>query len=149
MESTEKDAADAGGKNLVGENGFLKTLAPSTSINAAPVSLPTSCKIGGGSDALRYANILRSRNKFSDALTIYDGVLEKDSSNVEAHIGKGICLQMQNRGRLAFESFAEAIRLDQQNACALTHCGMLYKDEGHLVEAADVCPKLSNHCLCG
>ena len=45
---------------------------------------------------------------------------------------------MQNMGRLAFESFAEAIRLDPQNACALTHCGILYKDEGRLVEAAEV-----------
>ncbi|GFZ08886.1 tetratricopeptide repeat (TPR)-like superfamily protein [Actinidia rufa] len=46
-------------------------------------------------------------------------------------------MPMQNTGRLAFESFAEAIRLDPQNACALTHCGILYKEEGRLVEAAE------------
>ncbi|KAJ6425597.1 hypothetical protein OIU84_026216 [Salix udensis] len=39
--------------------------------------------------------------------------------------------------RLAFDSFAEAIKLDPQNACALTHCGILYKDEGCLLEAAE------------
>uniref|UniRef100_A0A5B7A711 Probable UDP-N-acetylglucosamine--peptide N-acetylglucosaminyltransferase SPINDLY n=1 Tax=Davidia involucrata TaxID=16924 RepID=A0A5B7A711_DAVIN len=44
---------------------------------------------------------------------------------------------MQNTGRLALESFMEAVKLDPQNACALTHCGILYKDEGRLVEAAE------------
>ncbi|KAK6139963.1 hypothetical protein DH2020_026339 [Rehmannia glutinosa] len=58
-------------------------------------------------DALSYANILRSRNKFVDAFAVYESVLEKDGENVEAHIGKGICLQMQNLGRLAYESFTE------------------------------------------
>lgn len=134
------DAPSGAGRNPVGENGFLKASAPSTSTNVVPVSPPLSCKIDGGKDALSYANILRSRNKFSDALTLYDSVLKKDSSNVEAHIGRGICLQMQNMGRLALDSFAEAVRLDPRNVCALTHRGMLYKDEGRLVEAADVCP---------
>nr|GEX43977.1 hypothetical protein [Tanacetum cinerariifolium] len=32
----------------------------------------------------------------------------------------------------------EAVKLDPQNACALTHCGILYKDEGRLVESAEV-----------
>nr|CAD1838623.1 unnamed protein product [Ananas comosus var. bracteatus] len=90
-----------------------------------------------GKDALLYANILRSRNKFVDALVLYNSILEKDNTNVEALIGKGICLQMQNLTRQAFESFMEAIRLDPQNACALTHCGVIYKDEGHLLEAAE------------
>lgn len=76
-------------------------------------------------------------NKFVDALAIYESVVENDSGNVEAYIGKGICLQMQNMGRLSFESFSEALRLDPENACALTHCGILYKDEGRLVEAAE------------
>lgn len=91
-----------------------------------------------GKDVLLYANILRSRNKFVDALVLYNSILEKDNTNVEALIGKGICLQMQNLTRQAFESFMEAIRLDPQNACALTHCGVIYKDEGHLLEAAEV-----------
>ncbi|KAJ0976699.1 hypothetical protein J5N97_012173 [Dioscorea zingiberensis] len=89
-----------------------------------------------GKDALSYANILRSRNKFADALVLYDNALEKDCSNVEALIGKGICLQMQNMTRQAFECFAEVIKLEPVNACALTHIGVLYKDEGHLLEAA-------------
>ncbi|KAD7117123.1 hypothetical protein E3N88_04391 [Mikania micrantha] len=41
-------------------------------------------------------------------------------------------------GKQSFESFYEAVRLDMQNACALTHCSILYKDEGPLVEAAEV-----------
>ncbi|KAL8236594.1 hypothetical protein R6Q59_017675 [Mikania micrantha] len=40
-------------------------------------------------------------------------------------------------GKRSFECFSEAVKLDPQNACALTHCGILYKDEGRLVEAAE------------
>ncbi|KAJ8493405.1 hypothetical protein OPV22_015126 [Ensete ventricosum] len=90
-----------------------------------------------GKDGLAYANILRSRNKFADAQVLYESIIESDSTNVEALIGKGICLQMQNHLRQAFACFVEAIRLDPQNACALTHCGVIYKDEGHLLEAAE------------
>ncbi|KAJ0714160.1 putative protein O-GlcNAc transferase [Helianthus annuus] len=60
-----------------------------------------------------------------------------DNGVVEAHIGKGICLQMQNMGKQSFESFSEAVKLDPENPCALTHCGILYKDEGRLVEASE------------
>ena len=95
-----------------------------------------------GADALRYANILRSRNKFADALQLYSTVLEKDGTNVEALIGKGICLQAQSLFRQALECFTEAVNVDPNNACALTHCGMIYKDEGHLVEAAEVWRKI-------
>lgn len=90
-------------------------------------------------DTLSFANILRSRNKFVEALSMYQTILEKDSSNVEAYIGKGICLQTQNMISESFECFIEAIKLDPHNACALTHCGILYKDGGLLQEAAEVC----------
>jgi tetratricopeptide (TPR) repeat protein len=92
-----------------------------------------------GADALRYANILRSRNKFADALHLYSTVLDKDGANVDALIGKGICLQAQSLLKQALECFTEAVKVDPGNACALTHCGMIYKDEGNLVEAAEVC----------
>ncbi|CAA6667600.1 unnamed protein product [Spirodela intermedia] len=92
------------------ENDSLKALRSSDGVN----------------DVLSYANILRTRNKFVDALVLYETVIAKDNTNVEAYIGKGICLQMQNSSRQAFE-----------NACALTHLGVLYKDEGHLGEAAE------------
>lgn len=137
MERTEKDVGNGRERDLIGENGFLKGSQPSPSTSGSVVGLTTVQKSFEGKDALSYANILRSRNKFVDALALYEKVLEKDAGNVEAHIGKGICLQMQNMGRLAFDSFAEAIRLDPQNACALTHCGILYKDEGRLVDAAE------------
>uniref|UniRef100_A0ACD5Y7T3 Uncharacterized protein n=1 Tax=Avena sativa TaxID=4498 RepID=A0ACD5Y7T3_AVESA len=94
-----------------------------------------------GADALRYANILRLRNKFADALQLYSTVLEKDGVNVEALIGKGICLQAQSLLKQALECFIEAVKVDPNNACALTHCGMIYKDEGHLVEAAEAYQK--------
>ncbi|KAD5961449.1 hypothetical protein E3N88_12922 [Mikania micrantha] len=54
--------------------------------------------------------------------------------------GKVKCQTENNDGKYgkqSFESFSEAVRLDMQNACALTHCGILYKDEGPLVEAAE------------
>lgn len=76
--------------------------------------------------------------KTADALVLYESILEAEPQNVEAHVGKGICLQSKNLPRQAFESFANALRLDAQNACALTHCGILYKEEGHLLEAAEV-----------
>lgn len=135
----ENNVSDTAEGNPVRDNGFLKgsqTSSPSTSGNS--VAIAPAQKGFEGKDALSYANILRSRNKFVDALSLYETILEEDSSNVEAYIGKGICLQMQNMGRPAFDSFSEAIKLDPQNACALTHCGILYKDEGRLVEAAEV-----------
>ncbi|KAE8725140.1 putative UDP-N-acetylglucosamine--peptide N-acetylglucosaminyltransferase SPINDLY [Hibiscus syriacus] len=136
MAWTENDVNERGG-DLVVEDGVVKESqsAPGPSISTVDVT-PTQ-KASEGKGSLSYANILRSRNKFADALSLYNSVLEKDSGCFEAHIGKGICQQMQNMGRDALESFKEAIKLDPQNACALTHCGMLYKDEGHLVEAAE------------
>lgn len=122
-------------RSVVIENGFSNGSwsSPSTGVLS-----PSQNATIQGNDTLSYANILRSRNKFADALGLYESMLEKDNKNVEAHIGKGICLQTQNKGKLAFDSFSEAIRLDPHNACALTHCGILHKDEGRLVEAAEV-----------
>ncbi|EEF31867.1 probable UDP-N-acetylglucosamine--peptide N-acetylglucosaminyltransferase SPINDLY [Ricinus communis] len=138
MAWTEKNNGNGKEGGPIEDNGFLKgTQEPSPSASGSPVAVAAGLKGIEEKDSLSYANILRSRNKFVDALAIYESVLEKDSGNVEAYIGKGICLQMQNMGRLAFDSFAEAIKLDPQNACALTHCGILYKEEGRLVEAAE------------
>ncbi|KAK2987394.1 hypothetical protein RJ640_020591 [Escallonia rubra] len=137
MAWTEKDVDSGKERDPVGENGFLNGMQPSSGPRGSPGCIIPLKKTFEGKDAVSNANILRSRNKFVDALAIYETIVEKDNENVEAHIGKGICLQMQNMGRLAFESFAEAIRLDPQNACALTHSGILYKDEGRLIEAAE------------
>ncbi|KAL3536079.1 hypothetical protein ACH5RR_004540 [Cinchona calisaya] len=137
MAWTDKDNGNVKERDLAGVNGFLNGGQPSTVSGGSTVSNCPVKKIFEGKDALSYATILRSRNKFVDALKIYKSLLEKDGENVEAHIGKGICLQMQNMGRLAFECFAEAIRLDPQNSCALTHFGILYKEEGRLVDAAE------------
>ena len=117
------------------ENGFANG---SLSSPTTDVLSPSPKATQGNNDTLSYANILRARNKFADALALYETMLEKDCKNVEAHIGKGICLQTQNKGNLAFDCFSEAIRLDPHNACALTHCGILHKEEGRLVEAAEV-----------
>ncbi|XP_058760062.1 probable UDP-N-acetylglucosamine--peptide N-acetylglucosaminyltransferase SPINDLY [Vicia villosa] len=122
-------------KELGGDNGFSKVKEPSVSSRGdGTVSVNRKSEV---KEDIMYANILRSRNKFADSLVLYERVLESDGGNVEALIGKGICLQMQNTGRLAFDSFLEAIKLDPQNACALTHCGILYKEEGRLMEAAE------------
>ncbi|MCD7449670.1 hypothetical protein HAX54_001098 [Datura stramonium] len=131
MAWTEKDVENGKESDSLGNNGFLK------GGQSSPGRISHVKKFFEEKDAITYANILRSRNKFVDALAIYESVLQKDSGSIESLIGKGICLQMQNMGRLAFESFSEAIKVDPQNACALTHCGILYKDEGRLVEAAE------------
>lgn len=145
MARPEKDDGNGGEKDPISENGFV--MGSQSSPSTSGTTITTLQKSFEGKDALSYANTLRSRNKFVDALALYDSVLEKDSGNVEAHIGKGICLQMQSMGRLAFDSFAEAIKLDPQNACAHTHCGILYKDEGRLVDAAEVIFFISILCV--
>uniref|UniRef100_A0A0V0IZP6 Probable UDP-N-acetylglucosamine--peptide N-acetylglucosaminyltransferase SPINDLY n=1 Tax=Solanum chacoense TaxID=4108 RepID=A0A0V0IZP6_SOLCH len=137
MAWTEKDVENGKESDSLGNNGFLKGGQSSSGSKGSPGRISHVKKIFEDKDAITYANILRSRNKFVDALAIYESVLQKDSESIESLIGKGICLQMQNMGRLAFESFSEAIKVDPQNACALTHCGILYKDEGRLVEAAE------------
>ncbi|KAK6147263.1 hypothetical protein DH2020_018175 [Rehmannia glutinosa] len=139
MELTKKDVDNEKVRDSLDDHAFVKGQPSSGSRSA--LGIGALKKSFEGKDALSYANILRSRNKFVDAFAVYESVLEKDGENVEAHIGKGICLQMQNLGRLAYESFAEAVRLEPQNACALTHCGILYKDEGRLVEAAEMYQK--------
>ncbi|XP_006851475.2 probable UDP-N-acetylglucosamine--peptide N-acetylglucosaminyltransferase SPINDLY isoform X2 [Amborella trichopoda] len=148
MAWTETEVTNGGEREVMGENECLKGLRPSVDggivnpLAASGVGVPPMHPLPlhkrfEGKDALSYANILRSRNKFADALTLYDTILEKDIENVEAHIGKGICLQMQHQTQQAFQSFSEAVRLDPNNACALTHRGILYKDEGHLLEASE------------
>ncbi|CAN4121315.1 unnamed protein product [Withania somnifera] len=137
MAWTERDVENGRETDSLGNNGFLNGGQSSSGSKGSPGRISHVKKIFEEKDAITYANILRSRNKFVDALGIYESVLQKDSGSIESLIGKGICLQMQNMGRLAFESFSEAIKVDPQNACALTHCGILYKDEGRLVEAAE------------
>ncbi|KAL6507753.1 hypothetical protein OROGR_023948 [Orobanche gracilis] len=139
MELAKKDVDNEKVNDSLDGHAFVKR-QPSPG-NGSPLGVSAQKKIFETKDALSYANILRSRNKFVDAFAVYENVLERDGENVEAHIGKGICLQMQNLGRLAYESFAEAIKLEPHNACALTHCGILCKDEGRLVEAAEMYQK--------
>ncbi|KAK9723572.1 hypothetical protein RND81_05G008900 [Saponaria officinalis] len=99
-------------KERPGENGFLKA-----SVENGGASCNGSLQREGlnVNDALSYVNILRIRNKFAEALVIYNGILDKDKEN----------------------SFSEAIRLDPQNVCALIHCGILYKDDSRLFDAAE------------
>ncbi|KAI7999855.1 putative UDP-N-acetylglucosamine--peptide N-acetylglucosaminyltransferase SPINDLY [Camellia lanceoleosa] len=108
-----------------------------------------------GKVALSYANILHSRNKFVDALALYESILEKDCGNVDARIGKGICLQIQNMERLAFESFpayynlgvvySEMMQYDMALGCyekaalerpmyaeAYCNMGVIYKNHGDI-----------------
>ncbi|XP_020209137.1 probable UDP-N-acetylglucosamine--peptide N-acetylglucosaminyltransferase SPINDLY isoform X3 [Cajanus cajan] len=132
MAGVENNDGNESERELAGtsDNGYAEAAEPSGSAG------------GEGNDAVSYANVLRSRNKFVEALALYERVLESDGANVEALIGKGICLQMQNKGKPVFETFSEAIKLDPQNACAHTHCGILHKDEDRLVEAAEMWPDL-------
>lgn len=143
MAWTESDVANGRGANgFLEENEDLTSVSSSVDVDEA-LALPPKAHTSPSKkkldikDTLNYANILRSRNKFVDALVFYEKILEADAANVDALLGKGICLQMQSQARPAFECFAEAVKLDPQNAVALTHSGILYKDEGHLVEAAE------------
>ncbi|KAK6139823.1 hypothetical protein DH2020_026438 [Rehmannia glutinosa] len=102
----EKDVDNEKVRDSLDDHAFVKGQPSSGSRSA--LGIGALKKSFEGKDALSYANILRSRNKFVDAFAVYESVLEKDGENVEAHIGKGICLQMQNLGRLAYESFARS-----------------------------------------
>ncbi|GAB4856361.1 hypothetical protein Ancab_014281 [Ancistrocladus abbreviatus] len=133
----EKVVCQGPDRESVQDNGYLKMAQPSPVASASQRCNGALEKTFDVKDVLSYANILCTRNKFAEALTLYKKVWENDKENVEALIGKGVCLQTQNMGRLAFECFSEAIRLEPQNACALTHCGILYKEEAHLVDAAE------------
>ncbi|GAB4833345.1 hypothetical protein Ancab_031589 [Ancistrocladus abbreviatus] len=133
----EKVVNNGPNRESVGDNGCLKIPQPSSMGSGSPRSNGALGRSFNVKDVLSYANILRTRNKYVEALALYERVLEKDRENVEALIGKGVCLQTQNMGRLAFDCFSEAIRLEPHNACALTHCGILYKEEARLVDAAE------------
>lgn len=117
MVRTEKFIDNGKERDPVDDLVSSKGGQPSSGNRRSPGCIIPMEKNVEGKDDVAYANILR---KFVDALAIYENVLEKDFKNAEAHIGKGICLQMQNKGRLAQESFSEAIKLEPQNACALT-----------------------------
>ena len=143
MAWTEPDIRKEGdGELIASESENLKALgSPNGGTVAVHMPALKSLQV---KDVLSYANTLRTRNKFLDAVVLYDNLISKDKTNAEAYVGKGICLQLQNSLREALECYDEAIRLDPQNACALTHRGLLFKDEGHLVEAAEV---LFSNCI--
>eukprot|EP00249_Psilotum_nudum_P022006 c28336_g2_i1 orf=396-803(+) len=103
------------------DNQRLKRRTSETVVPDGSVGMPETSTVSpnssplrrmGGKDVLSYAGILRSRNKFADALALYENVLEVEPRNAEALVGKGICLQQQGLSRQAFESFADALRLD-------------------------------------
>ncbi|GKD72713.1 probable UDP-N-acetylglucosamine--peptide N-acetylglucosaminyltransferase SPINDLY isoform X1, partial [Tanacetum coccineum] len=95
----ETDVGGGIGEGRVESNGFAKSFEPSIGVSNSAASASSIGTTYEGNEALGYANILCLKNKFVEALCIYESVLEKDNRNVDAHIGKGIFLKMQNMGR--------------------------------------------------
>ncbi|GAB2255170.1 hypothetical protein Droror1_Dr00008948 [Drosera rotundifolia] len=141
MASEEKSVDNGKANEPALANGFLKEVVLTSMPSGSPHCNGMNHQSFDAKDAISYADILCTRNKYAEALGLYDRILDKDGENVEALIGKGICLQAQNNGRLALECFNDAIQLDPQNARALTHCGILYKDENRLLDAAEIYKK--------
>ncbi|PKA65772.1 putative UDP-N-acetylglucosamine--peptide N-acetylglucosaminyltransferase SPINDLY [Apostasia shenzhenica] len=96
---------------------------------------------GKEGDALCYANVLLKREKFVAALVLYEVVLENVESNLDALVGKGVCLKELGLKVLASDVLTEGLKLDPENARALTQLGALHKSEGRLHQAAELYEK--------
>ena len=130
-----------------GFSSFLQSNSSLPTSNSTPLAVAATQAGAGakaqtgplvGRDPLAYAELLRSRGKVAEALATYEAILAGNPRTVEAHVGKGKCFQAQRLARLAYDSYAIALNLDPKNAKALTQLGLLYKEEGHLLEAAEV-----------
>lgn len=95
-------------------------------------------KLPPGQDPLAYAEVLRTRGRLDEALSLYDAILAGNQTNVEAYVGRGMCLMLQKMNRSAFENFATVLTLDPTNVKALIQCGILYRQDGHHAEAVEV-----------
>ncbi|KAJ6406717.1 hypothetical protein OIU84_010262 [Salix udensis] len=133
MAWTEKDASNVREKEPVGDNGFLRGSQPSPGPSGSPVSSSPAQKGLDGKDKLSYANILRSRNKFGDALALYESALQNNNGNVEAY----------DEGRLleAADSYHKALKADPSYkpaseclAIVLTDLGTSLKLSGNAQE---------------
>lgn len=91
-------------------------------------------------EVVGYADLLRSRGKTAEAMSLYDCALGADPRCAAALVGKGACLQQQQQPRPAFACFIGALALDPLNVQALTRCGQFYTEEGHLMEGIEVSP---------
>ena len=112
----------------------------SKTISGAPLPNQThkSTPLASIRSSLARAELLLSRHKYAEALSVYDSLLRLDPQNESAFIGKGMCFQAQRQPRLAFDCFAEALGLNPKNSKALTQFGVLCKEEGHLNDATEV-----------
>jgi tetratricopeptide (TPR) repeat protein len=90
------------------------------------------------SEVIAYADLLRSRGKVAEAMSLYDCVLAVDPRSADALVGKGACLQQQAQPRAAFACFVGALALNPANVQALSRCGIFYTEEGHLLEGIEV-----------
>ncbi|GAQ83123.1 N-acetylglucosamine transferase [Klebsormidium nitens] len=88
-------------------------------------------------EVVGYADLLRSRGKTAEAMSLYDCALGADPRCAPALVGKGACLQQQQQPRAAFACFVGALALDPLNVQALTWCGLFYTEEGHLMEGIE------------
>ncbi|CAA0823945.1 no pollen germination related 2 [Striga hermonthica] len=96
----------------------------------------------GALSALRWhaAGLLQeSRDNLKEALKAYTLALEVDPTHVPSLVSKAIVLrQMSSQSSPVVRSFlTEALRLDRMNAAAWYNLGLLYKEEGSLVKAAE------------
>ncbi|GER41876.1 tetratricopeptide repeat protein [Striga asiatica] len=80
-------------------------------------------------NALSYANILRSRNKFVDAIAVYESVLERDGENVEAHIDEGRLVE-------AAEMYQKALTADPSYKLAAECFAIVLTDLGTSLKLA-------------
>ena len=67
---------------------------------------------------------------YSDALRLYDLVLQKESDNINALVDKGVTLQNMGRLKLAIRSYDKALAITPNNLDALLNKGAtLHSDQ--------------------
>jgi tetratricopeptide (TPR) repeat protein len=81
------------------------------------------------------ANLLRSRNKISDAIALFAEVLALDAHHLEALNTLGVCLKQAGDAAGATEAYRRVLLVDALNWCALNNLGIILKEQGRTAEA--------------
>jgi Flp pilus assembly protein TadD len=81
------------------------------------------------------ANLLRSRHKVSEAVQLFQRVLELDERHADALNCKGVCLKQLGDLAGALQAYQQVLELDPQNWCAYNNLGVLYKEQNQVHEA--------------
>jgi protein O-GlcNAc transferase len=107
--------------------------APPPAASALPVTEPSAA--ARIEQLMREANLLRTRNKISDAIELFAEVLALDAHHLEALNTMGVCLKQAGDTTGATEAYRRVLLVDALNWCALNNLGVILKEQGRTAEA--------------